>query len=149
MKAGVGYIGITTSFYCTDGKKRLLLHKRSKRCRDEGGTWDSGGGQIEFGLTPEENVLKEVSEEYACKGKIIKQLSPVNLIRLNQGKKTHWIALPFIILINPADVHIGDKDKIDEIGWFTFDALPEPLHSGFQKTYFTNTKEIRHGMKLF
>ena len=60
MKIGIDCIGISTSFYCHDGEGKWLLHKRSDKCRDEKGTWDSGGGKVEVGLTLDENVLKEI-----------------------------------------------------------------------------------------
>ncbi len=60
LKPGVDYIGVTTSFYCNDGKGNFLLHKRSKNTRDENGRWDPGGGQLEFGEKPEKGVLREV-----------------------------------------------------------------------------------------
>jgi 8-oxo-dGTP diphosphatase len=138
MKAGVDYIGITTPFYCNDGKGKFLLHKRSKNCRDEQGAWDPGGGQLEVGLTPEENVLKEVREEYGCAGKIQQALPPYTIFRAHEGEKTHWLALPFFILVNPKKVSNNDPEKIDELDWFTLNKLPKPLHTGFAKVLKTN-----------
>ncbi len=143
MRAGIDYVGITTPFYCNDGKGNFLLHVRSKKCRDERGTWDPGGGQLEFGQTLEENVLREVQEEYGCKGTIQEQLPPCNIFRMNNGVKTHWLAIPFFILVHPKEVKNNDPEKIDELRWFTLDALPKPLHTGFQhaltrlEKYFT------------
>lgn len=138
MKTNSNSIGVSTSFYCHNGKGKWLLHKRTEKCRDERGVWDSGGGQMEFGLTLEENVLKEIREEYGCKAIIQEQLPTVTLLRRSPtGIQTHWIIVPFILLINTddlKDVKIGDKEKMGEIGWFTFSSLPKPLHSGFQKT---------------
>lgn len=51
MRQGFDYIGVTTVFYCHDGKGNLLLHKRSQTCRDEKGRWDCGGGALKFGET--------------------------------------------------------------------------------------------------
>lgn len=138
MKTGIDCIGISTSFYCHDGSGKWLLHKRSKNCRDEKGTWDCGGGKVEVGLTLEDNVLKEVKEEYCCDAIIQEQLPAVTLLRLTpEGVLTHWIVVPFILLIdenNKRKVRIGDKEKMDEWGWFPFHDLPQPLHSGFLKT---------------
>lgn len=128
-------IGVTTPFYCNDGKGNFLFHKRSSQCRDEQGVWDAGGGKLEFGLTVEENVLKEVMEEYGCKGTIQKQLPAHSVLRKHNGKKTHWVAVPFFILIDPKQVKINDTEKIDELKWCRLDNLPHPLHVGFQYTF--------------
>ncbi len=138
MKTGIDCIGVSTSFYCYDGRGRWLLHKRSENCRDEKGVWDSGGGKLEFGLTLEENVLKEIREEYGCEATIQEQLPAITLLRTSpDGIPSHWIVIPHILLINDdnlKNVRIGDSEKMIEIGWFTFENLPHPLHSGFQKT---------------
>lgn len=137
MIPGIDYIGVTTPFYCNDGKGRFFLHKRSKNCRDEVGMWDPGSGQLEFGLTLEENVLKEVEEEYGCQGTIQEQLPVHSIFRRHKDKDTHWLAVPFFILINPKKAVNNEPEKIDEIGWFSLEDLPTPLHTGF---HFTFTK---------
>ncbi|MCX6732812.1 MAG: NUDIX domain-containing protein [Candidatus Roizmanbacteria bacterium] len=138
MKTGIDVIGVSTSFYCHDANGRWLLHKRSNNCRDEKGAWDSGGGKLEFGLTLEENVLKEIREEYNCNAIIQRQLPAITLLRKSsEGALTHWIIIPFILEISPLEiqkVQIGDVEKMSEYGWFTFENLPHPLHTGFQKT---------------
>lgn len=131
MKIGIDYVGITTPFYCHDGKGNILLHKRSKECRDEHHRWDAGSGKLEFNLSLEENVLQEVLEEYGCKGVIEGRLPAHDIFREHEGAKTHWIAAPFFVRVNPDEVKNGEPHKIEEIGWFTLDTLPEPLHTGF------------------
>lgn len=131
-------IGISTSFYCHDGQGNWLFHKRSEQCRDERLVWDCGGGKLEFGLSLEENVLKEIREEYCCGAQIQEQLPAITLLRQSpENIKTHWLIIPFILYIdgvNKKMVQRGDKEKMIEIGWFRFDALPQPIHSGFTKT---------------
>lgn len=138
MKTGIDCIGVSTSFYCHDEKGRWLLHKRSEKCRDEKGVWDAGGGKLEFGLTLEENVLKEVREEYCVSGLIQQQLPAITLLRKSEGAAvTHWVVIPFILLIPDEEIHkvgLGDREKMIELGWFSLDKRPHPLHSGFQKT---------------
>ena len=134
MKIGYDYVGITTPFFCHDGKGNLLLHKRGLKCRDEQGKWDAGGGKLEFNLSLEENVLQEVFEEYGCKGEIEERLPAEDLFRIFDGVKTHWITIPFFIKVNHEEAKNNEPHKIDEIGWFTLDNLPTPLHSGFQKS---------------
>jgi len=82
--------------------------------------------------------LKEIREEYGCSATIQRQLPAITLLRQSpDGVKTHWIIVPFILLISEIEaqnVKIGDPEKMVEMGWFTFANLPQPLHSGFQKT---------------
>ena len=135
MNPGIDYVGITTVFFCHDGKGNFLFHKRSNKCRDEHGRWDLGSGKLEHGLTLRENVLKEILEEYGCNAEIQEQLPPLDIFREHNGQKTHWLAIPFFVLVNPEEAKNNEPDKIDEIGWFTLNNLPEPLHTGFQAQY--------------
>ncbi len=147
MKAGVDYVGISTPFYCNDGKGTFVLHKRSKNCRDEQGKWDNGSGQLNFGQTVEENVLREVKEEYCCRGKIQEQLPAHSILRSHNGKMTHWLVIPSFILVDPKKVKIGEPHKADKIGWFTLDKLPSPLHTGLQFTLGKYKKYFRKYLK--
>lgn len=131
MRKGVDYIGVTCVFYCHDGKDNILLHKRSKKCRDEIGRWDCGGGAMELGETFEEAVRREVKEEYCCDIQELKFVTANNVIREHDDKKTHWIALLFTARVDPKKVKLGEPVKMEEIGWFPFDDLPTPLHSMF------------------
>ena len=131
-KAGFDFIGISTPFYCHDGKGNLLLHKRSNQCRDERGTWDCGGGRLNFNEDPDDGVLRELNEEYGCTGIIQEKLHYYSILRTHDGKPTHWIALPFIIQVNPSEVKNNEPEKISEIGWFKLSGLPSPLHKGFK-----------------
>lgn len=130
LKIGIDYVGIATTFYCHDGKGNFLFHKRTKNSRDEQGAWDSGGGKLEHGLTLVQNVLKEVEEEYGVKGKITEELPRYEIFRIHEGHKTHWIAFPYIIKVNPKKVRNMEPHKIEELGWFRLNNLPKPLHSG-------------------
>jgi ADP-ribose pyrophosphatase YjhB (NUDIX family) len=129
MKKGVDYIGVTVVFYCHDSEGNLLLHKRSQNCRDEQGRWDCGGGAMEFGETFEEAVRREIREEYCCDVLDLKFACPSNVIREHEGAKTHWIAFLFSALVDRKKVRIGDPEKMEELGWFKENELPNPLHS--------------------
>ena len=144
MKPGVDYIGVTTVFFCHDGKGNLLLHKRSKKCRDEKGKWDVGGGTMRRGETFEGCVRREIKEEY--KAKIIKLtfVRVNNVIRDNDGVLTHWVALLFSVVIDPKTAKIGEPKKMDEIGWFKINKLPKPLHSMLR----THLKMVRQAKSI-
>lgn len=134
MTPGIDYIGVTVSFYCNDGKGNFLFYKRGKKCRDEVGRWDCGGGQLEFGEDPLVGVLREIKEEFGCDGIIQEQLPAHSVIRIQKGKNTHWLCIPFFVKVNPKDVKNNEPDKIDEIKWFRLSKLPANLHTGYKYT---------------
>jgi 8-oxo-dGTP pyrophosphatase MutT (NUDIX family) len=130
---GFDFIGVNCVFWCHDKKNRLLLHKRSQKCRDEQGTWDSGAGSMEFGETFEQTVNREILEEYGVKPLKIEYLGTENVLRIHKGRQTHWIKNLHWVLVDSKKVKNNDPEKIDEIGWFDFDKMPQPLHSQFAK----------------
>jgi 8-oxo-dGTP pyrophosphatase MutT (NUDIX family) len=128
-KRGIDYIGVNCVFWCHDGNGKVLFHKRSKNCRDEQGTWDAGGGAMEFGETFEDCVRREAKEEYGVEALKIEYVTTKNVLRENNGRQTHWIKNLHRVLIDPKQAKIGEPHKMDELGWFTMDNLPSPLHS--------------------
>ncbi len=143
-KQGVDIIGVNCVFWCHDGNGRVLMHKRSNKCRDEQGKWDCGGGAMEFGETFEATVSREVMEEYGVAPLEIKYVTSRNVLRENNGKRTHWIKNLHWVLVDPAKVKNNDPEKIDELGWFTFDSLPAPLHSQIVWEVETIKKYLSH-----
>lgn len=131
MKPGKDFIGIATSFYCVDEQGNLAIHYRTTNCRDEHGRWDTGSGQLEFGRTPEANVLQEVLEEYGCHGEIIGSLPAHSIIREQEGQLTHWLAVPYFVRVERSQVALQEPEKHTDLRWVTMSTLPEPLHSGF------------------
>ncbi len=123
------YIGVTCVFFCHDGRGRLLMHKRSKKCRDEIGRWDCGSGSMEFGETFEGTVRREIKEEYCVITKKLTFCGVHNVLRRNGKLKTHWVALIFAAKVDPKKVKIGEHDKMEKIGWFSTNKLPKPIHS--------------------
>jgi|SRR3989338_334845 len=133
MKKGTDFTGVTISFFCHDGKGNVLFNKRSKNCRDEHGKWDIGGGSLEFGQSVIDTLKKEIEEEYGTNVLKYEFLGYNDVHRELQEQKTHWISLDFKVLINRDKVKNGEPHKFEEIGWFTIDNLPQPLHSQFPK----------------
>ena len=131
MKKGEDFTGITVVYLCHDGEGSILLNKRGKNARDEHGTWDPGGGGLEFGDTIENTLRKEIAEEYCTDVLSYEFLGYRDVHRYNDDKKTHWIALDFKVLIDRNKVKNGEPHKLDAIGWFTLPNLPTPLHSQF------------------
>ena len=133
LKRGVDYIGVTVNFLVHDGNGRILLQKRSQQCRDEQGRWDIGGGAVEFGESLDDAVLRELREELNVTPLHYEFVQHYDAHRVNDGVPTHWIAITYAVHVNPKEVQINEPHKIDEIGWFTLDTLPEPRHSMFHK----------------
>ena len=131
MKKGEDYTGVTIVFACHDGAGNYLLDKRSENCRDEHNTWEPGGGGLEFNDTVEGTLRREIAEEYCTDVLGHEFLGYRDVHREHNGKKTHWIALDFKVLVDREKVRNGEPHKFTEIGWFKLGAFPEPLHSQF------------------
>lgn len=140
MNKGVDYVGISVSYMCHDGKGNFLLNKRSKNCRDEHGTWDFGGGGLDFGYSVEDLMKKELMEEYCISPLNYEFLGYLDIFRNLDGKDTHWISLEFLVEVDREKVKNGEPHKFDELGWFRLDNLPSPAHSS-QKVLLEKFKD--------
>ena len=130
MKKGVDHLGVCVVFFCHDGKGRFLLTRRTNKARDEHGTWDPGGGGVNFGESVTRTIRREIKEEYCTDVLEIEFLGFRDVHRKDEkGRKTHWIALDHKVRINPKKVKNGDPKKHEKLEWFTFDTLPSPMHS--------------------
>lgn len=131
MKQGKDYTGISVVFYCHDGKGRFVFQKRSNKCRNQHGKWDCGAGGLEFGESPKETLARELKEEYGVtEFEIEQELAPVSVLHEENGETQHWLALCYIVRVNPDHIVIGEPEMIDELDWFRVGEFPEPLHPG-------------------
>ena len=129
MQKGEDFIGVAVIYFCHDGKGNILFLKRGQNCRDEQGRWDIGGGGVEFQDNVEDTLKKEIKEEYCTDVLDFEFLGYRDVHRENNGKKTHWIALDFKVLVDKEKVKNGEPHKFDAVKWFTLENLPSPLHS--------------------
>ncbi len=131
---GLSFTGVTTAFLCHDGQGNLLLGKRGAHARDEHGRWDPGAGGLKHGQSVEESMRREVKEEYGVEPKKVNFIGYFDAFRkTDAGHDSHWVVMCFAVLVDRSRVCINEPNAIDEIGWFTLDALPEPLHSQIPK----------------
>ena len=141
LHKGVSFVGITTCFFCHDGRGNFFMAKRSQKSRDEQGTWEIGGGGLKWGETAEENMLREVKEEYNADAIEHFFLGYRDIFRsLADGTKTHWLGMDFAVLVDPKQIKIMETDMFDDSGWFTMNTLPSPLHSQ-QLVFFEQYKD--------
>lgn len=135
---GVSFVGVTTPFVCYDEKGRVFMAKRSKNARDEQGCWDFGSGGLKVGQPIEDNMRRELLEEYGVKPLKVTFIGHFDLFRtLPDGTPTHWVGIAHAVLVDPRKVKIMEPDMFDDSGWFTLDTLPSPLHSGIEPIYLT------------
>jgi len=143
---GISFPGITTAFVCHDGAGKVFMAKRSQNARDEQGKWDFGAGGLKFGCSIEENLRREIKEEYGATALNIHFLGYGDIFRTREdGTPTHWLGLFHAVKVKLNDVHIAEPDMFDDSGWFTLDDLPSPLHSQIEKIYL---KKYRKDLDL-
>ncbi len=129
LRPGVDYVGVAACFVVHDGKGKFVLHKRSQNCRDEQGVWDNGGGVVEFNESIPDAIRREVKEELSAESQDMTFLDWYEVTRTLNNKPTHWIAFSYAVKVDPTRVKNGYPHKIEDIGWFTLESLPSPLHS--------------------
>lgn len=129
LKKGIDFTGVTLVYFCHDGKGNFVMQKRGAQARDEQGAWDIGGGGLELHDTVENTLRKEIKEEYCTDVVNFEFLGYRDVHRQHQGQPTHWIALDFKVLIDPAKVKNGEPHKFDEVKWFKLDHCPANMHS--------------------
>lgn len=121
MKNGIDYIGVGIGAVIINKDKKIFLHKRGKKARNEKGKWGSPGGTLRFGETFEEAVKREMKEEFGV------DIEPVDIFETFNHKipddKQHWVAIAFVYKIKKGKPKIMETDKCEKIGWFTMEEM--------------------------
>ncbi len=120
---GKDVTGIAVCFFCHDGKGNFLIQKRGMQVRTHAGTWDVGGGTIEYGELIEDALRREVQEEYGTEPLSHTLLGHREYVHATSG---HRIMFDHLVLVDPTRVSIGEPDKVEEIRWSTLDDIPHP-----------------------
>jgi len=145
---GVSFVGVSIGFICYDAAGQFVMAKRSNKARDEQGNWDVGAGGLKWGDSVEDTVRREVLEEYGAEALKLDFLGYRDIFRTQpDGTETHWLSLTFAVLVDHDQVKNNEPDTFDDIGWFTLDSLPSPLHSQqlpFFEKYRKQLKQYIH-----
>jgi ADP-ribose pyrophosphatase YjhB (NUDIX family) len=81
---------------------------------------------VEFGETLAQAVRREMLEEFGVELDLLEQFPAFDHLIPEEGQ--HWVATTFLASLMPGNVpKIMEPEKCDAIGWFAFDALPQPL----------------------
>lgn len=131
---GKSFVGVSTATVIFNPKGQIFLAQRSVNSRDEHGRWDVCGGGLKWGMHIEENMRRELEEEFAIESTQPLQFFGIReVFRTDQhGDATHWVCFDHILVLTDDEaknVRINEPDKFDDCGWFDLDNLPSPLHS--------------------
>ena len=117
----IPYVGIG----CIVVRAGQLLLVRNQR-----GFWSTPGGHLDFGESPDQCAARETFEETGIRVRNIEFVAVTNDVLADVGK--HYLTVWMRAEAEDSPTEIGDAGEIKELGWFSADALPSPLHLYFQ-----------------
>ena len=88
------------------------------------GTWSTPGGHLDFGETPEGCAAREAKEEVGLDVVDIRFRAVTNDIFETAGK--HYITI-WMEGKSIGEPFIAAEEEVAELGWFSWDSLPQPL----------------------
>src|SRR5579859_93543 len=115
---------------------RILLEKRQHT--HGAGTWGPPSGHIDYGETPEQTAIRETKEETTITIDNLKFRVITNDVFEKEQK--HYITVWFDANYVSGEPKVSAPEEESEVGWFTWDNLPQPLFLPLQhllegKTY--------------
>ncbi len=138
---GKSFVGVSTAIAILNKRGELFMAKRSENTRDEHGTWDICGGGLKWGVNLQDNIVREMSEEFAVKtNEPLHFLGVREAFRVDQhNEDTHWVCIDYLVVVTDeesANVRINESDNFTDSGWFSLEKLPTPRHSVLTDDYF-------------
>ena len=128
MKKGRDYIGVGGGCLILNDQNEVLLIRRAGEVRNEAGWWSKPGGGVKFGEKVEEAMIREMKEELGIEVEIVGWLPHTDhIIRNEQDKSQHWIALNFVAKIVKGEPKNMEPHKCDKVAWFPLNKLPEKI----------------------
>lgn len=112
---------VGTAIIITKDDKILLMKRKGSHGT---GTWSTPGGHLDFGETLEGCAAREAKEEVDMDVVDIRFRAVTNDIFEATGKHyvTIWLEGKVV-----GDPFIAAEGEVEEIGWFGWGALPQPL----------------------
>ncbi len=112
---------VGTALIITKDDKVLLMKRKGPHGK---GTWSTPGGHLDFGETLEGGAAREAKEEVGVDVMDVRFRAVTNDIFEETGKHYVTVWLEGKASGEPA---IAAEREVEEIGWFAWDALPQPL----------------------
>lgn len=93
------------------------------------GSWSTPGGHLDYGETPEDCAIREAMEEVGLELTDVRFVAVTNDFFAAEGK--HYITLWLVGRCDSGEPRIAAEYEVAEVGWFGWEALPEPLFVSF------------------
>ena len=113
---------VGTAMIITKDDKVLLMKRKGHHGK---GTWSTPGGHLDPGETIEGCAAREAKEEVGLDVTDIRFRCVTNDIFEAEGK--HYITIWMEGKSFSGEPYIASEEEAEEIGWYAWDALPEPL----------------------
>lgn len=128
---------------------RVLLEKRQHT--HGAGAWGPPSGHIDFGEAPEETAIRETKEETGVSISDVKFRVITNDVF--EAEQKHYITVWFDAKYVSGEAKARAPEEESEVGWFTWDSLPQPLFLPLQhllegKTYPSQTTTDKIGSAI-
>lgn len=131
---GVDFPGVGVGLAILRDNK-LLLYRRLKA--PEAGHWNIVGGKVDH-LEPAEMAARREAEEET--GLTIGEIDFVSVTeQIINTDRQHWVSLIYKTSDFVGEPKLTEPDKLSDFGWFSLDALPEPL-SAFTRAILPHLK---------
>ena len=112
---------VGTSIIITRDDKVLLMKRKGPH---GGGTWSTPGGHLDFGESLEDCAAREAKEEVGVDVVDIRFRTITNDVFEAEGK--HYLTI-WLEGTPVGEPYIAAEQEVEEIGWFAWDDLPQPL----------------------
>lgn len=126
-KYGVGAV-------ITNEAGEILLAKRGPQARDKIGKWESVGGGVDEGETPEQAIIREVREEIGVEAAIESKLFEHDSAPDPSGLV--WANIVFKVSIMSGEPVIQEPEKCSELKWHSAEALKDLELTGYSAEDF-------------
>ena len=104
------------------GDQVLLLKRKGVHGQ---GTWSTPGGHLEYGESPEACAARETKEETGVDIANVRAIGFTNDVFEARG--LHYVTLWMTGQYVGGKATVAAPYEASEVGWYTWDALPEPL----------------------
>lgn len=132
--------GVGVGVVVTRGREVLLVRRRHHGA----GSWATPGGYLDRGESFEACAIREVAEETGLRVTDVAFHAVTNDVH-EDGK--HNVTIWLTARCETGEAKVAAPDELDAVGWFAWDALPEPIYRSTRnflegRTYPPNARPV-------